>query len=339
MTFGHGDDTYSYDGMVQHNFSSNLPGFVDLSPLKNYLATRLDVIGTYPKPEPMELEALIADMHGIPSNCVLVTSGATEAIYLIAHLFSGYLSIIPQPTFSEYEDACRIHEHVVSYLADDDTPLPVRRLYWLCNPNNPTGKVTLKPLLSHLIREKRNYNFVVDQSYEHLTLKPMLQPSEMQDCHNLIILHSLTKQFCIPGLRLGYVTASPILISRLRQLRQPWSVNALAIEAGKFLIENHVQVLPDLKEYLEESQRLHKELSNLTGIKMMDSDTNFMLAYLENGNATHLKKWLVSQYGILIRDASNFHGLSRNHFRVSAQRPADNDRLLTALKEYLKYHG
>ena len=317
------------------NFSSNLPGFADLSGLKAHLATRLDVISSYPEPEATELEAMLAEQLEIQSNSVMVTAGATEAIYLIAQLYQGWASVIPQPTFNEYEDACKINNHIISYYDNDDMELlPENRIYWLCNPSNPTGNVMLKTLMSHVVREQHNYMFVVDQSYENLTQKEMLKPHEMQDCHNLILLHSMTKQYCIPGLRLGYITASPIVIDRLRQLRQPWTVNALAIEAGKYLVGNQVEVIPDKEEYLEEARRLHTELSQLPGLMLMDSDTNFMLAYLETGSATHLKQWLIDQHGILIRDASNFHGLDDHCFRVAAQSHQENDALISAIKAF-----
>ena len=337
MIFGHGDDAYRYGGKVEMDFSSNLPTFVDLTNLKVHLAAKLDVIGRYPEPEPFELEALLAEKLGIQPNNVMVTAGATEAIYLIAQLYRGWASVVPQPTFTEYADACKMHDHILSYYDNDDMELlPEKRLYWLCNPNNPTGNVMLKALMTHVIREQRQYIFVVDQSYEDYTLKAMLQPHEMLDCHNLILIHSMTKKYCIPGLRLGYITGSPVIIDRLRLLRQPWTVSSLAIEAGKFLTQNNVQVIPDKNGYLEEAKRLHQELNDTKGLMLMDSDTNFMLAYIEHGTATQLKKWLLDNYGILIRDASNFHGLDNRCFRVSTQKPRENNVLIAALREYTK---
>ena len=116
----------------------------------------------------------------------------------------------------------------------------------------------------------------------------------------------------------------------------PWTVNALAIEAGKFLVRNHPQVIPNKKDYLEEAARLHDELNSTKGLMLMDTDTNFMLAYMEHGTAGQLKQWLIDNYGILIRDASNFHGLDNRCFRVSAQTPRENNVLIAALREYTK---
>ncbi len=335
MVFGHGDDAYRYGGKIKYNFSSNIPAHADLSGLKAHLASRLDVISSYPEPEARHLEELIAQEEGVTPQQVLVTAGATEAIYLIAQLYSGYVSVIPQPTFNEYADAAAAHNHIITYHNDDIDHLPENRVLWICNPNNPTGYVMQKELINYIIRHQQQYIFVVDQSYEDYTDKPLLKTNEMQDCHNLILIHSMTKRYCIPGLRLGYITASPIIIDRLRLLRQPWTVNALAIEAGEYLVGNHVDVLPDREGYLEEAKNLHEQLSQMNGIMMMGSDTNFMLGYLEQGTARELKQWLINHYGILIRDASNFHGLADPCFRVSAQTPEQNVMLVEAIREFM----
>ena len=159
----------------------------------------------------------------------------------------------------------------------------------------------------------------------------MLEPKEMTDCFNLMLLHSLSKKYCIPGLRLGYVVASPIIIDRLKHIRQPWTINAMAIESGKFLIQNDVKMIPDLKGYLAEAQRLHQNLSAIEGLMVMKTDTNFMLVNIDEGNTFELKKWLIDNYGILIRDASNFRGLDNHCFRITAQTPEENDALVEAL--------
>ena len=62
-----------------------------------------------------------------------------------------------------------------------------------------------------------------------------------------------------------------------------------------------------------------------------------MLASIEKGTSLELKKWLLDNYGILIRDASNIRGLDDNYFRVTAQKPEENDQLIEAITEYLKH--
>ncbi|MBO7045212.1 MAG: aminotransferase class I/II-fold pyridoxal phosphate-dependent enzyme [Prevotella sp.] len=335
MTYGHGDDTYRYGDQIKINFSSNIYQRADLSELKQYLATRLDAIGNYPEPEPRALEALIAEKLEISPDMVMVTNGANEAIYLIAQLYRHWASVIPQPTYNEYADACRMFGHTISYDRNDELNiLPEDRIYWLCNPDNPTGNVLLKSLITHIIRKHPRYLHVIDQSYANYTLQPMLQPKELLDCYNVMIIQSLSKKYCVPGLRLGYLTASPIIIERLRDIRQPWTVNALAIEAGKWLVEHDPKVLPDLNEYLEEAQRLKQALAEIEGLMVMDTQTHYMLVNIDWATSLELKNWLIENHGILIRDASNFHSLDDHCFRVAAQTPEENDALISAIKAY-----
>jgi threonine-phosphate decarboxylase len=335
MIYGHGDDTWRYGDAIKMNFSSNIYQKADLSELKTFLASRLDVIGHYPEPEPKELEGLIAEKLEIPANMVMVTNGANEAIYLIAQFYSGWTSIIPQPTYHEYADACKMFGHIISYERTDDLEvLPQDRIYWLCNPDNPTGNVLLKALLAYVIRKNPRFLYVIDESYADYTLQPRLQPKEMMDCFNVMFIRSMSKKYCVPGLRLGYVAASPIIIDRLRAIRQPWTVNALAIEAGKYLVEHDPQLLPDMNAYIAEAQRLKAGLEAIDGLMVMDTQTHYMLVNIDWANVLELKNWLVEHHGILIRDASNFHGLDDHCFRVAAQTPEENDALLNAIKAY-----
>ena len=337
MTYGHGDDTYRYGDQVKINFSSNIYQRADLTELKAYLATRLDAIGNYPEPEPRQLEAMIAEKLEIPADMVMVTNGANEAIYLIAQLYHGWSSVIPQPTYNEYADACRMFGHNISYERNDElNVLPEDRLYWMCNPDNPTGNVLLKSLVTYVIRRHPRFLYIIDQSYADYTLQPTLLPKEMIDCYNLMLIHSLSKKYCVPGLRLGYLTASPIIIERLRNIRQPWTVNALAIEAGKWLVEHDPKVLPDLEAYLDEAQRLKQQLTDIEGLMVMDTQTHYMLVNIDWATSLELKNWLIENHGILIRDASNFHSLDDHCFRVAAQTPEKNDALISAIKEFRK---
>ena len=239
MIQGHGDDGYRY-GQVRMNFSSNIYAHADLSGLKAHLASMLDLVGQYPEPEPYALERLIAEHRNIPSSCVIVTNGATEAIYLVAQMLraQGVMHYrIQHPTFSEYEDACRMYGM---------TP-GEGGVTWICNPNNPTGQVT--PIAKGQL-PKANSFLVIDQSYEDFCLKPLMSAAEAVDRGNVIQIHSLTKTYAVPGLRIGYVVSSEKVICQLRAFVRPWSVNALAIEAGKWLIANDVRAVPDVQAYL-----------------------------------------------------------------------------------------
>ena len=112
MIEGHGDDAYKYQD-INVNFSSNVYNHFCHEGLFCHLAEKLDNVVFYPEPAPARFEAALAQLLGLHSDEVCVTNGATEAIYLIAQTFRRSRSSILMPTFSEYRDACRIHEHQI----------------------------------------------------------------------------------------------------------------------------------------------------------------------------------------------------------------------------------
>ena len=193
MLIGHGDDMYQY-GAIRCNFSSNISPLIDTNPLREHLAGCLEVINHYPEPSAYSLEVAIAGELGISSQEVLVTNGATDAIYLIAQTLRDERTFaVKRPTFSEYADACRMFGY-------EEKPKG-GSVRWLCNPNNPTGEVRTTDTVKFLAR--RHHWLVIDQSYEDYTYAPLLSAQKAIEMQNVIVIHSMTKRFAIPGLRLG----------------------------------------------------------------------------------------------------------------------------------------
>ena len=332
MIEGHGDDAYKYKA-IKINFSSNVYNHVDHSGLHQHLFQQMESIRTYPEPEPYSLEKVLAERFHLSSEEVCVTNGATEAIYLIAQTFRNQISAILMPTFSEYADACRLHGHKVVPIYNLNR-LPDRgRLIWLCNPNNPTGEVREKEALTACIKQNPQRIFIIDQSYEFFTQKALLTVREAAEFPNVILLHSMTKRFAVPGLRLGYITACKELLHEIRTQRMPWSVNQLAIEAGHYLLSSS-QCDIDISLLLKEKERLAQSLLSIGGMEIWPSDTHYMLVQLRMGKAAALKEYLATEQGILIRDASNFEGLNEHFFRIATQTPEENDKLVESIKKW-----
>lgn len=334
MINGHGDDIYSQVNKVVSNFSSNMYSRQDMSELDNHLREHIQLIHSYPEPDAASLVHLLADRNGLKASRILVTNGATEAIYLIAQAFQGAKSAVVYPTFSEYADASAINRHTLSWVSSLAEVSDDVDLLWLCNPNNPTGAVTDKEVLKEFIESHPSLTIVIDQSYESFTTKPLFRAEEAVQYKNVILLHSMTKQYAIPGLRLGYITACADLVQKIRFYCMPWAVNALAVEAGKFLMTKKTEII-DISTYLEKTKRLQQALREIEGVEVLDTDTHFFLCKLKAGKASDLKCFLLEEYGILIRDAANFRGLDESYFRIATQSTEENNFLIKAVKKWV----
>lgn len=335
MIKGHGDDAYQYKN-IRLNFSSNVYNRIDHSGLNDFLSHEMACIRNYPEPEPYSLERAWAGRFHVDPSAVCVTNGATEAIYLIAQVYRESSSLILMPTFSEYADACRLHQHRIRQVFSlKDISVLGNGICWLCNPNNPTGEVFDVHYLRRLVTAFPKCLFVIDQSYASFSDKEVLSVAETVAFPNVLLLHSMTKQFAIPGLRLGGVTGNPALIRQLKRCRMPWSVNALAIKAGLYLLEHEAELQPDVVSLLKEKKRVADALEGIGGLEVWESDTHYMLVCLHYGKAPALKQFLAEEKGILVRDASNFAGLDDRFFRIAIQSPEENDELIESIKEWM----
>jgi threonine-phosphate decarboxylase len=337
MLHGHGDDGYRHDRPILADFSTNVWYGGPPAGLQDYVFSQWPTVSRYPEVLAESLAARIAAHHGVAPTQVLVSSGTTESIYLVAQAWAGQRSTVLTPAFAEYEDACRLHGHALRFLAWEELAAAqelASDLVFICNPNNPTGSVLPPGLLPALLAQNPATVFVLDEAFIEFTTSIESAISLLAKFDNLLIMRSLTKAYAIPGLRLGYVVASAALVARLSRGKAPWAVNALAVAAGHYLFENYDQVQLPLAQLLAEKTALATQLAQNPGLTIMPSQTHYFLATTRHGTAGELKRWLLAHHSLLIRDAGNFRGLTPAHFRIGTRHRADNQLLLNALAEW-----
>lgn len=337
MLHGHGDDGYRHASKLVADFSTNVWYGGEPPGLKDYVFSQWATINRYPEVLAESLAARVAAHHGVSPAQVLMSSGTTESIYLVAQAWAGRRTTILTPAFAEYEDACRLHGHTLRFLPWPEiysTGLLGSDLVFICNPNNPTGSVLTAEVVVGLLLANPDTVFVLDEAFIEFTTSIQTSIPLLARFDNLLLMRSLTKAYAIPGLRLGYVVASEALIARLTASKAPWTVGALAAAAGHFLFEHFAQVQPPISQLLADCATFAIQLAQVTGLTVVPSRTHYFVAALPRGTAADLKHWLLARHGLLIRDAGNFRDLTPAHFRVSTQRPPDNQLLLNALREW-----
>ena len=334
MLEGHGDDRQLYKQQIIADFSTNVWYGPEPVGLKEHIFNKWEVINRYPDVSGDNLSRTISRHHDVKPDNVLVTNGSTESIYLIAEAFFGSKTTIITPTFSEYEDACRRYNHKILFIAKpelDDQQKLQADLIFICNPNNPDGSVFHS--IEILLRLNPFTTFIIDEAFIDFTLEIESLVPLIGQYQNLIILRSLTKTWSIPGLRLGYILASKILIEGFKKHKQPWSVNALALEAGEFIFTKPAEAGFSVNSLLADKKRFIVALAKIS-VKITPGFTHYFLAELKDRTAAELKLFLLENFGILIRDASNFRGLGPRHFRLATLTENKNRLLLNALAEY-----
>ncbi|MDW7675731.1 MAG: threonine-phosphate decarboxylase CobD [Bacillota bacterium] len=334
------------------DFSANINPLGYPPGLEAALMGDLSSILNYPDPDYTELKTIIAKYFVSSTKNIILGNGAIEIIYLIFHSLRPKKIIIPIPTFSEYHraaEACNVSVETALLEENQDWDLPVDAIVkqlpgadmlFICNPNNPTGnKFSLDKLL-YLSKKcaEANVLLIVDESFLLFTEAEngASLSNYVNDNDKILVISSLTKILGIPGLRFGFALGNENLINQIRKYQGPWPVNSMAEIAVKIGLNNHDYINESKAYIIKEKEFMYKELSQIRGIEPFYPQANFILCKIINPQITAKSLLKEASFkGILIRDCSNFSGLSEKYFRVAVKQHDDNCQLIATLKKIL----
>jgi histidinol-phosphate/aromatic aminotransferase/cobyric acid decarboxylase-like protein len=193
------------------------------------------------------------------------------------------------------------------------------------NPASPSG--TLDPAATLLELRRPGRVLVVDEAFMDLVPgEPATLVRERLD--DVIVVRSVTKALSIPGLRAGYAVAPAALAARLREVRPPWSANALALAALATAARNPAELAAIAERANTEREDLERRLAGVAGVRTWPSAANFCLIEVADGPAVLAA---LREQRIAVRAAASFPGLGAGDLRVTARAPEQNERLVAAL--------
>ena len=344
----HGGDWAGYAmeyGTLPLDFSANT------SPLGLPLGVKAAVINSledadrYPDPWCRKLTAKLAKHYEVDPESILCGSGAADLIDRLALALRPRQALVTAPTFGEYAVALErvgcdarkfpLRQENQFQLTEDflDWITPETDLVLLCEPNNPTGITTPRPLLEQVLERCRAVNalLVVDECFgdflnqpEEHTMVPMLE-------EHLLILKAFTKFYAMAGLRLGFcLSGNHTLLDAMTQAGQPWSVSTPAQAAGMAALKetDYARRLREL--ILDQRPWLAARLTAL-GCSVVPGEAIYLLFFCP-GPELDAK---LRRRGILIRNCENYAGLCPGWYRVAVRTEPENQRLVAALSEVI----
>lgn len=304
--------------------------------------TAADIIARYPDSQSLSLRQAIADKEGLAIENIIVGNGSTELIRLaaLAYLDKSDKALIIEPTYGEYRTACEIAgaEPIILKLPADNNFEPDidsiikliesdnPKIVFLCNPNNPVGSYIRLDDFLRILSAADNSLVVLDEAYISFVENNWSSP-DLISKGNLLIIRSMTKDYALAGLRLGYAVACREIISILRSVCPPWNVNAPAQEAGVSVLQNKGHIIQARELAVRGKNYLVEELSKL-GFDCLPSAANFFLVKVND--ARKFRNRLLTK-GILVRNCSSF-GLPE-YIRIAPKTEAENRKLMAAIKE------
>lgn len=199
-----------------------------------------------------------------------------------------------------------------------------------------------KDSLLFLIKHHPDTLFVVDESYlPFVDQARQISLVSEEGFDNLIVLSSMSKIFSIPGLRTGFLSASRSVAKKIMVHYQPWSVNALAQAVITHIFDHPDGIEPfyhQTRAYITaEKQIFCDQITGLDGIDLFESTACFILARLTGELRSRSFCEQIGNDRLLIRDCSNFEGLSDQYVRFSLKDRAVNQRLADQIRQVVTH--
>lgn len=311
----------------------------------------------YPEEGCPELRRAIAGQEQVTPDDVLVGNGSSELIHLALQRLRPRRLLLLGPIFREYARACAslgIPHALYALCQEEDFRLDQRQLevlletlaagrfdmLVLCSPNNPTGQSFR--LLHELAAQVPCPYVFLDTAYreflfgqeEYLEHSHARLARKLGKSVQLLSLHSFTKCFGVPGLRLGYILGQPGLLHELASGRAPWMVSRHAELCGLRLLE-HRQRFDSLRVDLRERRRAFLEQLAGTGLfsRILPSTLNFLTCRLRRPEDAAGIYALLAARGILVRVCDSIPGMPPGYLRLQVRAAGENALLVTALRE------
>ena len=351
------------------DFSANINQICPSQRSLTALEPQLRYISHYPDATNDDILNAIADIYGMNKNQIVVGNGAAELLYAICRL-PGYTgAFVPAPGFSEYKaalEASRIpvrdiyyrpreDEHgkpyfEVPYLALETFAAELkgqdgRIIVFLGNPNNPDGTLLDKNHIRTIASMLKDANslLVIDESFIDFVGNDTLQDNEysmrslVNEFDNIIVVHSFTKFYAVPGLRIGAAFSNPLIIEQLNSFIPTWSVNTLAQSYTEAAL-NDVEYVKRTKQVLHEEQLfMYNSLDTLDGITVYPPSANFMLFHIEQeGITAESINEALKKYNMIVRNCDSYLGLNNQWVRVAIKDHDTNVKLVEKLTDILK---
>jgi len=255
---------------------------------------------------------ILARYFRVKSAEILLTNGGDDALRVFFDTFVEPDShiLICEPTFPMYRYYAEIagaRVETLQYSAQMEFPLAAAldalqknpRVFFLANPNNPTGTLVDRASIEQILNAAPQTVVVLDEAYSDfsgVTGVPWIRRYP-----NLFVAKTFSKAAGLAGLRLGAVIAQTDSLALLRRAMPPFPVNAAALAAGVATIRERRTI----ERYIRGTKRLRSwftaELEK-RNVRVFPSACNFLLADFGATGPALFRRW--TKNNILIRERS-----------------------------------
>jgi histidinol-phosphate aminotransferase len=339
-------ETYDFGGKLVKLASNETPWAPHPAVLEA-VEHELKSLNRYPDPDKATLRRRLADRFGTQPGRIAIGNGSCEILLAAADalLEPGAEIVYAWPAFSMYPHLAAMSgaralevpldsegRHDLEAMAREVTA--ATRMVLVCNPNNPTATAVAVEEIDAFVGDlPRHVCVVIDEAYvEFSTMQDPDESLPLLERHpNLVLLRTFSKVYGLCGLRVGYAIGSEDFRLAVDRIRQPFSVNSLALAAATEALRHQDEVERRVERIAIERLHVEEELTE-RGLDTTDSQANFSWISLGDRDEAEVLRGL-SERGVIVRGGAALG--AEGHIRVTYGTRPENDAFLAALDESL----
>jgi histidinol-phosphate aminotransferase len=283
----------------------------------------------------------LAAYHDLKPDYLTIYAGSSEVLHFTALAFTSPIKslVTADPTFEQTWTVAASQGatvHKVPLKADYSYDMkamvaadPNAGLYYICNPNNPTGVPVKRADIEWLLANKAPGSVVmVDEAYIHFSDAESVIDLVGKD-KDLIVSRTFSKIYSMGGLRFGYAMARPDLMAKLRV----YGVNSMAttaVQCAKAQLADK-QLIPLRKQAMADTRNQTFEWLTKNNYAFTPSQTNYFLLNVRQPGGPVVNA--LAHHSVMI---GRTWAAMPNWPRVSVGSPSDMQSFQTAFLEVMQ---
>ena len=186
------------------------------------------------------------------------------------------------------------HTHDVEAMIKAD---PNAGVYYICNPNNPTGTLTPRKDMEYILANKpKDAILVVDEAYIHFSGRDNMSTDLVAKDKDVVVLRTFSKIYGMAGLRAGIVYAKPEYHTQLAKFDRGGNLSVGTMACAAASLKANATVLPERIATYQKNRALAYEAMDKLGVNYIPTVGNFFMMQVKGmtgaqvGNAMAARK-------------------------------------------------
>jgi histidinol-phosphate aminotransferase len=212
---------------------------------------------------------------------------------------------------------------------------PNAGVYYICNPNNPTGTFTSRKDFEYILaNKKKDAILVIDEAYVHFSGRDNMSTDLVKADKDVVVLRTFSKIYGMAGMRAGAAFGRPDLLEQLAKFGRPANLSVMTMACASASLKANTTILPERIGINRKNRELAFEHLDKTGVSYIPSASNFFMMSVKGMTAEQV--YVAFEKKKIMLGGANRWPEWPNHIRVTVGTYEEMTKFNASLDQVLK---